>query len=75
VLRDWSQRHPRLRVRTVLGGHVHATVLQEHPELDTFAIYAAGPPGMIDAIRVSFPARGARSEQLHLDSFDYAVSP
>ncbi len=84
LVRDWAARHTRLKVHTVLssvplpphrGGWVHEAVLQDHPDLAGFAIYAAGPPAMIDAIRASFPVHGARAEQLYLDSFDYAAPP
>ena len=86
LLGEWAERHPRLKVHTVLSeasagsdsqrlGWVHEAVLQDHPSLAAFAIYAAGPPAMIAAIERTFPARGVPPEQLHLDSFDYAVDP
>jgi CDP-4-dehydro-6-deoxyglucose reductase, E3 len=85
LVRDWARDHPRLTVHTVLSqaaasglhraGWVHEAVLQDHPSLVPFAIYAAGPPPMIDAIRRSFPQQGARPERLHLDSFDFAADP
>jgi CDP-4-dehydro-6-deoxyglucose reductase len=83
LVRDWAARHARLTVNTVLSeasgaqraGWVHEAVLQDHPDLAAFAIYAAGPPAMIAAIRHSFPGHGARPEQLYLDSFDYATPP
>jgi CDP-4-dehydro-6-deoxyglucose reductase len=84
LLREWAARHTRLRVHTVLSGvaqpcaphragWVHEAVLQDHPDLAAFAIYAAGPPALIDAIRRTFPDRGADPERLYLDSFDYAA--
>jgi CDP-4-dehydro-6-deoxyglucose reductase len=84
LVREWAGRHPRLRVHVVLSqaegaagryraGWVHAAVLDDHPDLARFVIYAAGPPAMVAAIRSSFPAHGARPQQLYLDSFDYAV--
>jgi CDP-4-dehydro-6-deoxyglucose reductase len=83
LVREWAARHPRLTVHTVLSeaaaaggsyrsGWVHAAVLEDHGDLAPFAIYAAGPPPMIDAIRRSFPDQGADPERLFLDSFDYA---
>jgi CDP-4-dehydro-6-deoxyglucose reductase len=83
LVRDWAARHARLTVHMVLSvapggqraGWVHAAVLQDHPDLAAFDIYAAGPPAMIDAIRHSFPGHGARPQQLYLDSFDYATPP
>jgi CDP-4-dehydro-6-deoxyglucose reductase len=85
LVRAWAAAHARLRVHTVLSdaaalegehrhGWVHEAVLQDHPDLAPFAIYAAGPPAMIAAIEAGFPAHGARPERLHLDSFDYAVT-
>jgi len=50
-------------------------VLNDHPGLGDFAIYAAGPPAMIEAIRRTFPGQGGAPERLHLDSFDHAVDP
>jgi CDP-4-dehydro-6-deoxyglucose reductase len=84
VVREWAGRHPRLTFHAVLSqpetasggyraGWVHAAVLDDHADLAPFAIYAAGPPAMITAIRGAFPAHGARPQQLYLDSFDYAV--
>ncbi len=86
LLRDWADRHARLKVHTVLSetasvpgphraGWVHEAVLADHPDLAPFAIYAAGPPAMIAAIQRTFPAHGVLPEQLRLDSFDYAVEP
>jgi len=84
LMRDWAARHARLTVHTVLSaassvghraGWVHEALLQDHPDLAAFDIYAAGPPALIDAIRRSFPAQGARPERLYLDSFDCATPP
>jgi CDP-4-dehydro-6-deoxyglucose reductase, E3 len=85
LLRDWASRHSRLCVHTVLSaapaagshrcGWVHEAVLEDHPDLEPFAIYAAGPPALIDAIARDFPARGAQPPRLFLDSFDYAMNP
>jgi CDP-4-dehydro-6-deoxyglucose reductase len=88
LLREWAGQHARLSVHTVLSGlsgaqasgahrsgWVHEAVLEDHPQLESFAIYAAGPPGMIAAIARDFPARGAQASRLYLDSFDYAVDP
>jgi CDP-4-dehydro-6-deoxyglucose reductase, E3 len=83
LVRDWAARQPRLKVHTVLSaapasgahraGWVHEAVLADHPDLAGFAIYAAGPPALIDAVRQSFPGQGADPQRLYLDSFDYAT--
>ena len=36
------------------------------------AIKGAGPPAMIEAMRVSFPRHGLPAQRLYFDSFDYA---
>jgi CDP-4-dehydro-6-deoxyglucose reductase len=85
LLRDWASRQPRLSVHTVLSGApaapphragwVHEAVLEDHPDLESFVIYAAGPPALIAAIARDFPGRGAQAARLFLDSFDYAAGP
>jgi len=84
LVRRWAEQHPRFTVHTVLSqvpttshraGWVHEAVLHDHPDLAPFAVYAAGPPAMVAAIRAAFPAHGVHPERLFLDSFDYAVDP
>jgi CDP-4-dehydro-6-deoxyglucose reductase len=53
-------------------GWVHEAVLEDHPRLEEFDVYAAGPPALIEAIRTTFPAHGLAGQRLHFDSFDYA---
>jgi NAD(P)H-flavin reductase len=48
---------------------VHDAVLADYPNLESFDVYAAGSPALIEAIRTSFP----RQDRLYFDSFDYAV--
>jgi len=83
---EWARRYPQLRFTAVLSeaqcldegfahrrlGWVHEAVLADHPSLEGFDVYAAGPPALIEAIRASFPAHGVRGDRLHFDSFDYA---
>jgi CDP-4-dehydro-6-deoxyglucose reductase len=84
---EWARRHPQLRFTAVLSeateakashhqlGWVHEAVLADHPSLEPFDVYAAGPPALIEAIRASFPQQGVRKERLFFDSFDYASDP
>lgn len=84
---EWVQRYPQLQFTAVLSeathaeaphhrlGWVHEAVLADHPSLEPFDVYAAGPPALIEAIRASFPQRGVREDRLHFDSFDYASDP
>lgn len=80
---EWARRHPQLRFTAVLSeateakaphhrlGWVHEAVLADHASLESFDVYAAGPPALIEAIRTSFPQRGVREDRLFFDSFDY----
>jgi CDP-4-dehydro-6-deoxyglucose reductase len=80
---EWARRHPQLRFTAVLSqatetkaphhrlGWVHEAVLADHASLESFDVYAAGPPALIEAIRASFPQRGVREDRLFFDSFDY----
>jgi CDP-4-dehydro-6-deoxyglucose reductase len=81
---EWVRRHPQLKFTAVLSeasalearhhraGLVHAAVLADYPDLSGFEVYAAGPPAMIEAMRVAFPLKGLPRERLYFDSFDYA---
>jgi CDP-4-dehydro-6-deoxyglucose reductase len=81
---DWRRRYPQMRFTAVLSeasgataehrrlGWVHEAVLADHPNLETFDVYAAGPPALIEAIRAAFPRHGLQEDRLHFDSFDYA---
>jgi CDP-4-dehydro-6-deoxyglucose reductase len=81
-LREFQRTYPQLRYTPVLSdeaavegyeqGWVHAAVLRHYPHLSKHVIYAAGPPQMIEAMRVAFPAAGLAADQLRFDSFDYA---
>lgn len=56
-------------------GWVHEAVLADHVSLETFDVYVAGPPALVEAVRASFPPRGVRVDRLFFDSFDYASDP
>jgi CDP-4-dehydro-6-deoxyglucose reductase, E3 len=66
----WAITAPHYR-----PGWVHEAVLNDHASLEHFDVYAAGPPALIEAIRSTFPRRGARQDRLYFDSFDYASDP
>jgi CDP-4-dehydro-6-deoxyglucose reductase, E3 len=80
----WSRQYPQLRFTAVLSeanaaqaahqqlGWVHEAVLADHASLEPFDIYAAVPPGLVEAIRKTFPQRGVPEDRLFFDSFDYA---
>ena len=84
VVLGWARQYPHFRFTAVLSdavgtraphqrlGWVHEAVLTDHANLEPFDVYAAGPPGLVEAIRRTFPERGIRDEHLFFDSFDYA---
>jgi len=84
IIRNWCNRYPNLKYTPVLSeprpedawsgrtGWVHSTVLQDHPDLSGFDVYASGPPAMVEAIRSEYPAQGLPPQQLFFDSFDFA---
>jgi CDP-4-dehydro-6-deoxyglucose reductase len=55
-----------------LTGWVHEAAFQGVENLESYEVYAAGPPAMIEAIRREYAARGCVSDRLYYDSFDYA---
>ena len=55
-----------------LRGWVHEAVLREIDGLDRYDVYAAGPPAMIEAVRLEFGSHGVAANRLFFDSFDYA---
>ena len=54
------------------SGYVHQTVLQNHPDLSGFDVYAAGPPAMTDACAETFATAGLPIEHYYSDAFTYA---
>jgi CDP-4-dehydro-6-deoxyglucose reductase len=83
-VRALCAQYPNLRYTPVLSdsqaqdrwtgrlGLVHATVLEDHPQLEQLDVYASGPPAMVETVRQEFTARGLPQQQLFFDSFDYA---
>jgi CDP-4-dehydro-6-deoxyglucose reductase len=82
ALESLAAREPRFRYLPVLSepsaawrglaGPVHEAVLAGVVDLARHDIYASGPPGMIEAVRRDFTARGVEPSRLAFDSFDYA---
>jgi len=64
-----SQASPEWRGRT---GWVHAAAFEHVENLESYEVYAAGPPEMIAGTRAEYAARGGVTDRLHYDSFDYA---
>jgi CDP-4-dehydro-6-deoxyglucose reductase, E3 len=56
-----------------LKGFVHEAALEGVADLESHEVYAAGPPAMIAAVQGEFARRGAATDRLYFDSFDYAA--
>lgn len=52
-------------------GLVHEAVVQDHPELTQYHVYASGPPEMVYAAFHEFKARGLTRSFMYSDTFDY----
>jgi CDP-4-dehydro-6-deoxyglucose reductase len=81
---SWAREHGHIRYLPVLSdatsadawtgrsGFVHRAVLEDHPDLSAFQVYACGAPAMIDAARADFAAAGLPAEEFFADSFTFA---
>ena len=54
-------------------GRVHEAVLADHPDLSDMQVFASGSPGMVAAVRKSFPQHGLYLDALYCEPFDCAV--
>ena len=82
--RDWAAAHGHIRYVPVLSaasaqdawqgrnGLVHRAVLEDHPDLAQYQVYACGAPAMIDAVRAEFAAHGLPVEEFFADAFTFA---
>jgi len=82
----WAGAHANIRYLPVLSdataddawegraGLVHKAVLEDHPDLSGYQVYACGAPAMIDAARAEFAAAGLPAEEFFADSFTFAAS-
>jgi CDP-4-dehydro-6-deoxyglucose reductase len=86
--RAWEATYPNFRYVPVLSepspadawsgrtGLVHQAVLDDHPDLSGYQVYACGAPAMVDAARRDFAQlRGLPPEEFFADSFVSAVQP
>lgn len=80
----WQQEHDNFKFIPVLSepkpeygwqgrtGLVHEAILQDYEKLDEYQIYACGSPGMVEASRAPFMARGLPENQYFSDAFTVA---
>jgi CDP-4-dehydro-6-deoxyglucose reductase len=51
-------------------GFVHQAVLQDHPDLSSFQVYACGAPIVVDSARADYVGKAGLSEEAYFaDSF------
>lgn len=79
----WAREHGHISYLPVLSdarpadawtgrtGFVHKAVLEDHPDLAAYQVYACGAPAMIDAARADFTAAGLPAEEFFADSFSF----
>jgi NAD(P)H-flavin reductase/ferredoxin len=84
---QWQQEHENFKFIPVLSapksesewhgrtGYVHDAILQDYQALDSYQIYACGPPLMIEAGREPFGAKGLPLDQYFTDAFLITAHP
>ena len=80
---QWARDHSNFTYTPVLSdhlpednwqgrtGYVHEVVIQDHPQLSGYEIYASGPPAMVYAGQDVFPKQGLDLEHYFSDAFEY----
>lgn len=78
---QWAAAHAHIHYTPVLSdedwdgrrGLVHRAVLEDHPDLSGFQVYACGAPAMIAAAQADFAAAGLPATEFIADSFTFAI--
>jgi len=77
----WQQEHENFKFIPVLSepkpehgwqgrtGLVHEAILQDHERLDEYQVYSCGSPGMVEASRAPFMAKGLPEDEYFSDAF------
>ena len=80
----WQREHDNFKFIPVLSepkpeygwqgrtGLVHEAILQDYERLDEYQVYSCGSPGMVEASRAPFMARGLPKDQYFSDAFTVA---
>ena len=80
----WQREHDNFKFMPVLSepkpehgwqgrtGLVHEAILQDYERLDEYQVYACGSPGMVEASRAPFMAKGLPEDQYFSDAFTIA---
>jgi CDP-4-dehydro-6-deoxyglucose reductase len=79
----WARQHPNFKFVPVLSepaledgwsgrrGWVHEAVIEDHPDLSSYQIYACGSPAMVDTARKAYEARGLPHSEFFADAFSF----
>lgn len=85
LAQQWASEHAHLEYIPVLSepgpedewsgrtGLVHEAVLEDLADFSPYQVYACGAPGMIDAARDDFCARGLPADDFFADAFTFAT--
>jgi CDP-4-dehydro-6-deoxyglucose reductase len=85
LAQQWAEAHAHIEYIPVLSdapgsdawtgrtGLVHQAVLDDLADLSAYQVYACGAPGMIDAARNDFSARGLPADEFFADAFTFAT--
>ncbi len=79
----WAQQHRHIHYVPVLSenhdkdwrgrnGLVHEAVLKDFSDLQSYEVYACGPPPMVHAVHDTFIERGMPEDLIYSDSFEIA---
>ena len=80
----WQREHDNFKFIPVLSepkpeygwqgrtGLVHEAILQDYERLNDYQVYACGSPGMVEASRAPFMAKGLPEDQYFSDAFTIA---
>lgn len=79
LLDDWARSLPRFRAVPIVSrddpdwsgrrGRPHRAVIEDHPSLSGFEVYACGNPAMVDAAFHDFVAHGLDEQAFFADPF------
>lgn len=84
LVNEWAATHDNFTYIPVLSraddssewkgrrGHVQQAVLQDHPDLSSYEVYASGSPAMVNASRDLFLANGLETDYYNSDAFESA---
>jgi CDP-4-dehydro-6-deoxyglucose reductase len=85
LAQQWAAEHSHIEYIPVLSepgesdawtgrtGLVHQAVLDDLADFSAYQVYACGAPGMIEAARNDFHARGLPTDEFFADAFTFST--